>query len=121
MWNLDKLTNSLNTKGLKVHIETSGAYPFSGNFDWVCLSPKKIQAPLDAIKPFTNELKVIVNNKHDLIWAEKQRRGLSKDCKLYLQAEWSKREAVIPMIINFVKKNKDWTISLQSHKYINIP
>ena len=121
MWSLDKLTNSLKDKGLKVHLETSGAYPFSGHFDWVCLSPKKMQAPLDAIKPLTNELKVIVNNKHDFIWAEQQRVGLTENCKLYLQPEWSKRETIIPMIIDFVKENKDWTISLQSHKYMNIP
>ena len=121
MWNLDKLTAALKLKGLKVHLETSGAYSYTGNFDWVCLSPKKMQAPLSAIKPITSELKVIVNNKHDFIWAEEQREGLSDDCKLYLQAEWSKREKIIPMIIDFVKENKDWTISLQSHKYMNIP
>ena len=121
MWNLDKLTNTLNNKGLKVHLETSGAYPFSGNFDWVCLSPKKMQTPLDAIKPLTNELKVIVNNKHDFIWAEQQREGLAEDCKLYLQPEWSKRETIIPLIIDFIKEYKHWTISLQSHKYMNIP
>ena len=121
MWNLDKLTSALKLKGLKVHLETSGAYTYSGNFDWVCLSPKKMQSPLSAIKPITSELKVIVNNKHDFIWAEQQREGLSDDCKLYLQAEWSKREKIIPMIIDFVKENKDWTISLQSHKYMNIP
>ena len=120
-WNLDKLTNSLKTKGLKIHLETSGAHPFSGNFDWVCLSPKKTHAPLNAIKPLANELKVIVNNKHDFIWAEQQREGLRKNCKLYLQPEWSKREAVIPMIIDFVKENKVWAISLQNHKYMNIP
>jgi 7-carboxy-7-deazaguanine synthase len=121
MWNLDKLTAALKLEGLKVHLETSGAYPYSGDFDWVCMSPKKMQAPLQAIKPITSELKVIVNNKHDFIWAEQQREGLPNDCKLYLQAEWSKREKIIPMIIDFVKENKDWTISLQSHKYMNIP
>ena len=121
MWNLDKLTAALKLEGLKVHLETSGAYPYSGDFDWVCMSPKKMQAPLPAIKPITSELKVIVNNKHDFIWAEQQREGLSDDCKLYLQAEWSKREKIIPMIIDFVKENNDWTISLQSHKYMNIP
>jgi organic radical activating enzyme len=121
MWNLDKLTSSLKKKGLKVHLETSGAYPYSGNFDWVCVSPKKMQVPLDAIKPITSELKIIVNNKHDLIWAEEQREGLGKDCKLYLQPEWSKREVVMVMIIDFVKENKHWAISLQSHKYMNIP
>ena len=121
MWNLDKLTAALKLEGLKVHLETSGAYPYSGDFDWVCMSPKKMQAPLPAIKPITSELKVIVNNKHDFIWAEQQREGLTNDCKLYLQSEWSKREKIIPMIIDFVKENKDWTISLQSHKYMNIP
>ena len=80
-----------------------------------------MQKPLDAIKPITSELKVIVNNKHDFIWAQEQRKGLTPDCKLYLQSEWSKREQVIPMIIDFIKENKDWTISLQSHKYMNIP
>ena len=121
MWNLDKLTAALKLEGLKVHLETSGAYPYSGDFDWVCMSPKKMQVPLLAIKPITSELKIIVNNKHDFVWAEQQREGLSDDCKLYLQAEWSKREKIIPMIIDFVKENKDWTISLQSHKYMNIP
>ena len=121
MWNLNKLTEALKNKGLKVHLETSGAYSYSGAFDWVCVSPKKMQEPLDAIKPITSELKVIVNNKHDFIWAEEQRQGLKSDCKLYLQSEWSKREEVIPMIIDFIKENKDWTISLQSHKYMKIP
>ena len=121
IWNLDKLTNSLNYRGLRVHLETSGAYPFSGNFDWVCLPPKKMQAPLDAIKPLANELKVIVSNKHDFIWAEEQRAGLTENCKLYLQPEWSKREIIIPMIIDFIKEYKHWAISLQNHKYMNIP
>ena len=121
MWNLDKLTTALKQNNFKVHLETSGAYPISGDFDWICLSPKKMQQPLNAIKPITNELKVIINNKHDLIWAESQREGLVKDCKLYLQPEWSKREIVIPMIIDFIKENKHWTISLQSHKYMSIP
>ena len=98
-----------------------GAFPISGVFDWVCLSPKKMRIPLDTIKPLANELKIIVYNKHDLIWAEEQRKGLDTNCKLYLQSEWSRREKNIPLIIDFVKKNKDWTISLQSHKYMNIP
>tara|TARA_B100001142_G_scaffold238577_1_gene237287 strand:- start:305 stop:985 length:681 start_codon:yes stop_codon:yes gene_type:complete len=121
IWKLEKLTSALKNKGLKVHLETSGAYPYNGDFDWVCVSPKKMLAPLDEIKPIINELKVIVNNKHDFVWAEQQRKGVSSDCKLYLQAEWSKREKVIPMIIDFIKENTHWTISLQTHKYINIP
>jgi organic radical activating enzyme len=121
MWNLNKLTTKLKDKGFKVHLETSGAYKYSGIFDWICLSPKKMQLPLNAIKLISNELKVIVNNKHDLIWAQQQREGLNEDCILYLQAEWSKRDVVMPMIIDFVKQNKDWAISLQSHKYMKIP
>lgn len=121
MWDMSKLTASLKKKGYKVHLETSGAYSYSGDFDWVCLSPKKMQLPLDTIKPLANELKVIVNNKHDLIWAQEQKKGLNPYCKLYLQSEWSKREEVIPLIIDFVKENIEWTISLQSHKYMNIP
>jgi len=121
MWNLDKLTSALKNRGLKVHLETSGAHSLSGSFDWICFSPKKMQPPLDKIKPIANELKVIINNKNDFNWAEQQRKELNDNCKLYLQAEWSKREEVIPLIIDFVKENKDWTISLQSHKYMNIP
>ena len=121
MWNLDKLTTALKLKGLEVHLETSGAYQFSGDFDWICLSPKKMQAPLESIKPLASELKVIVNNKHDFIWAEEQREGINSDCKLYLQPEWSKSEELIPMIIDFIKQNRHWTISLQGHKYMNIP
>ena len=121
MWDLKKLTAILKKQGYRIHLETSGAYPYSGDFDWICLSPKKMQAPLESIKRIAKELKVIVNNKHDLVWANKQREGLLKDCKLYLQSEWSKREKVIPMIIDFIKENKDWTISLQAHKYMNIP
>ncbi len=121
MWNLDKLTVALKERDLRVHLETSGSYPCRGNFDWICLSPKKMQAPLEDIKLITNELKIIVNNKHDLIWAEQMRGEFNHDCRLYLQPEWSRREKVIPMIIEFVKINTHWSISLQSHKYINIP
>ena len=121
MWNLNKLTNELKKRNLKIHLETSGSHPLSGTFDWICLSPKKMQQALHKIKSIANELKIIVSNKHDLIWAEQQREGVDIDCKLYLQPEWSKRDLIIPMIIDFVKKNKDWTISLQTHKYINIP
>ena len=121
MWNLNKLTTLLRNNGYKIHLETSGTHTLSGTFDWICLSPKKMQKPLELIKPFTNELKVIVNNKHDLKWANQQRDGLAKECKLYLQPEWSRREKVIPIIIDFVQQNKEWSISLQSHKYMNIP
>ena len=121
MWNLDILTTALKQKGFMIHLETSGTYTYSGDFDWVCVSPKKMQEPLPTIKLITNEFKVIVNNKHDFIWAQEQIKGLPKNCKLYLQPEWSKRHIVTPLIIDFIKENKHWTISLQSHKYMNIP
>ena len=121
MWNLDNLTTLLKDNHYKVHLETSGAYPFSGFFDWICLSPKRIKPPLEEIKPMVNELKVIVKNKYDFVWAEEQRLSVSSDCNLYLQSEWSRRERNIPLIIDYIKENKGWIISLQSHKYMNIP
>ena len=121
MWNLTPLTNRLKIEGYNVHLETSGAYPLSGSFDWICLSPKKQSITLDSIKKHVNELKIIVHNKNDFQYAEEQRKNLSSDCKLYLQPEWSKKNHMIPQIIEFVKSNKHWLISLQNHKYMNIP
>ena len=121
MWNLEHLSSSLRIKGFKTHLETSGSHTLSGEWDWICLSPKKNQIPLEAIKPLVNELKVIIQNKHDFAWAETQRIGLKKDCKLYLQPEWSVRDKMLPLIIDYVMKNNDWQISLQTHKYLNIP
>ena len=121
MWNLTPLTNRLKIEGYNVHLETSGAYPLSGSFDWICLSPKKQSITLDSIKKHVNELKIIVHNKNDFLYAEEQRKNLNLDCKLYLQPEWSKKNHMIPQIIEFVKSNKHWLISLQNHKYMNIP
>ncbi len=121
MWNLTPLTNRLKIEGYNVHLETSGAYPLSGSFDWICLSPKKQSITLDSIKKHVNELKIIIHNKNDFQYAEDQRKNLSSDCKLYLQPEWSKKNHMIPQIIEFVKLNKHWLISLQNHKYMNIP
>jgi len=121
MWNMNFLTDSLKQKGLQVHLETSGSYPLSGKFDWICLSPKKNQKPLDEIKQLANELKIIVQNKHDLKWAEQQQKEVSNSCELYLQPEWSKKALVIPMITDFVMEHTEWNVSLQSHKYMNLP
>ena len=121
MWNLDNLTNLLKVNNYKTHLETSGTHPLSGSFDWICFSPKKMQSPINDIKLFASELKVIISNKHDLIWAKEQCIGVNNKCKLYLQPEWSKKDIVLPMIIEFVQENKQWCISLQSHKYMNIP
>ena len=121
IWNMSPLTDSLKKFNKKVHLETSGAYKLSGNWDWICLSPKKNKQPIPDIYKKANELKVIVYNKNDLKFAMQNAKKVEKNCKLFLQPEWSKRELVIPMIIDFVKKHKHWTISLQSHKYMNIP
>ena len=121
MWNMNKLTSALKDRGLEIHLETSGTHPLSGIFDWICFSPKKVQPALNGIRKKANELKIIVNNKHDFIWAEEQRNGLNDDCKLYLQPEWSKRDQMTPLIIDYIKIHREWSISLQTHKYMKIP
>lgn len=121
MWNLDFLTESLQKHGVKTHIETSGAYSLSGTWDWICLSPKKTKLPLPEVHAAANELKVIVYNKSDFKFAEEQARLVGSECKLYLQPEWSKRDKMTPLIIDYVMKNPQWNISLQTHKYLNIP
>ena len=121
IYNLEYLTQQLKKQNIKTFIETSGAYKFTGVWDWVCLSPKKTMLPLDQNYKLANELKVIVFNKHDLIWAEEQASKASKDCFLFLQPEWSKSAELIPLIIDYVKAHSKWRISLQTHKYMNIP
>ncbi|RXF72344.1 7-carboxy-7-deazaguanine synthase QueE [Arcticibacter tournemirensis] len=121
IYNLDYLTAGLHERGIKTFIETSGAYPLSGKWDWICLSPKKFKAPLPEIAPKAGELKIIVFNKSDLAWAEKYAGMVSPSCKLYLQPEWSKAGEVTSLIIDYVKENPKWEISLQTHKYLNIP
>ena len=120
-WDMTILTETLKAQGCKVHIETSGAYKLTGQWDWICLSPKKIKLPTDEIYEVANELKVIVYNLHDLKFAEEQAAKVNKDCILYLQPEWSKRDTVIPIIVDYVMKNPKWKVSLQTHKYLNIP
>ena len=121
MWNLDYLCQQLKSMNIQIHLETSGAYPLSGFFDWICLSPKKTQLPLDYIQKIANELKIIVSNNNDLKWALLQQQNINDKCKLYLQPEWSKKEIILPKIIDFVKLHSEWIISLQTHKYMNIP
>jgi 7-carboxy-7-deazaguanine synthase len=121
MHNLDQLTKQLKSAGLKTHIETSGAYPLSGQCDWICLSPKKFKAPLAELLPFAHELKVVIFNRSDFNWAEEYAAQVSPACKLYLQPEWEKAHQMIPMIIDYIKTNPRWELSLQLHKYINVP
>ncbi len=121
IWNMDYLTKSLNNLNIKTHLETSGAYPLSGNWDWICLSPKKTKLPLPEIYNKTDELKVIIFNKHDFKFAETQAAKVDTNCKLFLQPEWSKRKILNNFIIDYVMANPKWKISLQTHKFLNIP
>ena len=121
MWDMNPLTSLLKQKTLKTHIETSGAYPLTGDWDWVCLSPKKRKLPISEVYSKANELKVIVYNKDDFKFAEEQAAKVPQDCILYLQPEWSVREKVTPSIVEYVMKHPKWKISLQTHKYLNIP
>lgn len=119
--NLDILTNELQQAGLETNIETSGSSPLSGSWNWICLSPKKFKAPLPEVVIKANELKIIVFNKSDFDWAEKYAADVPANCKLYLQPEWSKADQMTPLIVDYIKANPQWELSLQIHKYINVP
>ncbi len=121
MWNMNPLTKALKNLGKKTHIETSGAYPLTGVWDWVCLSPKKAKLPIQDAYNYADELKIIIYNNHDFIFAEEQAEKVNKNAILYLQPEWGKRKKMMPLMVEFVKKNPKWKISLQTHKYLNIP
>jgi len=121
MWSMDYLTNTLQSNGLKTHIETSGAYSFSGTWDWFCLSPKRTKLPLEEVYKEADELKMIIHNKSDFQFAEEQAAKVSDNCELFLQPEWSKKEKMTEQIVEYVMKNPKWKISLQTHKYLNIP
>ena len=121
MWSMDYLTKMLRKNGLKTHIETSGAYSFSGIWDWFCLSPKKTKLPLEEVYKEADELKMIIFNKSDFKFAEEHAAKVGKDCELFLQPEWSRKEKMTELIVEYVMKNPKWKISLQTHKYLNIP
>ncbi|HVF97936.1 MAG TPA: 7-carboxy-7-deazaguanine synthase QueE [Flavisolibacter sp.] len=119
--NLTALTQALHKAGLKTHIETSGSSPLSGVLDWITLSPKKFKAPLPEVLPHANELKIVVFNKTDFAWAEMWAAQVSCSCNLFLQPEWSKAEGITPLIVDYIKMHPKWQLSLQTHKYINVP
>jgi len=121
MHHLDVLTEELRHAGLKINIETSGAYPLTGTWDWICLSPKKFKAPHPSVFENADELKIIIYNRSDFDWAEEHAAKVRDNCELFLQPEWSKENEMIPIIINYVKANPKWKVSLQIHKYMNIP
>jgi organic radical activating enzyme len=121
MHNLESLTSEIKQVGLNTHIETSGVYPLTGTWDWICFSPKKFKAPHPSIFGQAHELKVVVFHKSDFDFAEEFAAKVSSSCFLYLQPEWSKENEMLPLIIEYVKRNPKWKISLQVHKYMNIP
>jgi 7-carboxy-7-deazaguanine synthase len=121
MWSMDYITELLQKNKIKTHIETSGAYSFSGKWDWFCLSPKKMKLPLEEVYKEADELKMIIHNNSDFDFAEQEAAKVGKRCQLYLQPEWSKKEKMTPLIVDYVMKNPKWKISLQTHKYLNIP
>ena len=121
IYNMGPLTNLLINNKMKTHLETSGAYPLSGKWNWICLSPKKNKLPLKGIYSKANELKIIVYNLDDLKFAEDQSMKVNKNCLLYLQPEWSKRDKIMPIIVDYAMNNPKWRVSLQTHKYLNIP
>lgn len=121
MHDLSDLTNLLKKANIEVAIETSGCYVLNGKIDWYCFSPKKFKAPVDEAYELANELKVVINHPSDIPWAEGHAERVSANCRLFLQPEWSKQERFLPSIIEYVKRNPKWQISLQTHKYMNIP
>jgi 7-carboxy-7-deazaguanine synthase len=121
MHDCTELTTALQQKGLQTHIETSGAYPVTGSWNWICVSPKKFKAPLPEVLQKADELKVVVFNKSDFEWAEKHAASVPANCKLYLQPEWGKKDEITPVITEYIQQHPEWELSVQLHKYINVP
>jgi len=120
MYDCLPLTEALQQAGYKTHVETSGAYPLSGKWDWVCVSPKKFKVPLDSVLAQADELKVVVFNKTDIAWALQHAEKVNSTCLLFLQPEWSKEKEMLPLITTFIQENPTWKLSLQIHKYMGV-
>ncbi len=121
MHDLDELTAALKKEGFRVHIETSGAHPLSGTLDWITLSPKRFKKPVEDIYQKAHELKMVIYALSDLEWAQEEAKKVSDSCKLLIQPEWSKSSKNLPILIEFVKENPRWQVSLQTHKFMDIP
>ncbi len=121
MHDLGLLTTELKKKNIRTHIETSGAHEVSGTWDWITFSPKKFKAPLNDTIVCANELKVVIYNKSDFEWAEKFATQVSNNCLLYMQPEWSRSAEMNPLIVEYIKSHPQWALSLQTHKYLDIP
>ncbi len=120
MYDLSYLTNQLHTLNVEIAVETSGAYELRGEYDWICLSPKKFKKPLDSVISKAHELKIVVFNKSDIEWAETHSKQVPEHCKLYLQAEWEKKEKMYDLILSYITQNSQWRISVQTHKYLGV-
>lgn len=121
LYDLRPLCQALHQRGFQVHLETSGAHALLGEIDWICVSPKKFKPPLDEVCRQAHELKIIIYHAADFAWAETYARQVSASCKLYLQPEWSRRQQMIPAIISYIQQHPQWELSLQLHKYVQIP
>lgn len=121
MYDLTHLCEALHQAGFTLNLETSGAYPLTGEWDWICFSPKKFKAPLPECAAKAHELKVIVYNKHDFEWAELHAKLVNKNCALLLQPEWGREKEMLPLMVDYVKAHPQWRISLQTHKYMDVP
>ena len=121
LYNLEALTSALKNAGFQLHLETSGSSPISGNWDWVCVSPKKFKAPTAECIKAASELKVVIFNKHDFLWAETYAEQVASSCKLFLQPEWDKANEITPLVIEYIKTHPQWELSAQLHKYIQVP
>jgi len=121
IYNLDFLCENLKDKGIRICLETSGSYPLTGSYDWICVSPKNNQTPRNDILLMADELKIIIQHPDDFKWAEKNSHKVKDKCLLYLQPEWSKHNNILPAIVDYIKQNPKWMVSLQTHKYMNIP
>ncbi len=121
MHNLSELTQALHAAGYEIALETAGVNSLKGKIDWYCFSPKKFKQPLEEAYLLANELKVVIAHPSDFEWAETHAQKVGPNCKLYLQTEWEKQDRFLPLIIDYIKRNKKWKISLQSHKYMQIP
>ena len=118
---LRPLTDALKGAGASVHLETSGAYPLSGRFDWICLSPKRFSPPQEPYYALADELKIVVHNERDLRWAEEEAEKVRADCKLFLQPQWGRVEQSNELILSYIRRNPEWRISVQTHKYLDLP
>ena len=121
MYDLNALTEAIRGAGMRAHIESSGAYPLTGTWDWVCFSPKKFKAPDPSFPALADELKVVVYNKSDFAWAEQFAAQVPGQCQLFLQPEWSKEKEMLPLMIDYIKAHPQWRAGLQTHKYMQIP